>query len=158
MRSVKSVQIMALCLVTATASANAPNNGSQCTAVGGTVTTNFIDPNTTLGPATGDLAGAVSATLLRVVPGSDNTTVFTVQHHWTTDGGDSILVKEADARAIEIAPQLFAIVSYPVTIVGGTGKFARARGTLHNIGEVDLNTLRTVFRYRGQVCLQPGLK
>jgi hypothetical protein len=49
-------------------------------------------------------------------------------------------------------------VSYPVTITGGTGKFAGAAGTLENIGEVDLNTLRTVFRYQGDVCLQTPSK
>src|SRR5438034_1619123 len=40
--------------------------GNNCIHVGGSIITNFgaVDPNTTLGPATGDLRGAVAATLL----------------------------------------------------------------------------------------------
>ena len=44
----------------------------HCVPVSGTVATNFLDPNTTLGVATGDLRGAVSATLLGVKPGANN--------------------------------------------------------------------------------------
>jgi hypothetical protein len=120
--------------------------------------TNFVDSNTTLGSATGDLEGAVSATLLGVTPAADGTTVFSVQHHWTTDTGDSIFFEVAQASALPVAPGLFAIVSYPVTITGGTGKFAGAAGTVENIGEVDLNTLHTVFRYQGDVCFQTPLR
>ena len=41
-------------------------SGRHCTHVGGSIITNFgaVDPNTTSGPATGDLRGAVAATLL----------------------------------------------------------------------------------------------
>src|ERR1700757_742365 len=43
-----------------------PLPDSDCRAVGGSLITNFgaVDSNTTLGPATGDLRGAVAATLL----------------------------------------------------------------------------------------------
>jgi hypothetical protein len=66
----------------------APRSGDHdrhCVPVGGTVMTNFgaIDPLTnTLGPATGDLRGAVSATLLGPPqPGAGGTVAFHVQHH-----------------------------------------------------------------------------
>ncbi|HVH71967.1 MAG TPA: hypothetical protein VNB49_12745, partial [Candidatus Dormibacteraeota bacterium] len=41
-------------------------SGGHCIHVGGSIITNFgaVDANTTLGPATGDLRGAVAATLL----------------------------------------------------------------------------------------------
>jgi hypothetical protein len=120
--------------------------------------TNFVGPNTTLGPATGDLQGAVSADLLGVTPGADGTVVFSVQHHWTTDAGDTIAMQVAQAAATQVAPGLFAVTSYPVTIQGGTGRFTGAYGMLKNIGEVDLNTQRTVFRYSGYVCFKGAAK
>jgi hypothetical protein len=52
--------------------------------------TNFgaIDQNTTVGTATGDLRGAVRGTLLGTPqPGSDNTMVSHLQHHWVTSLG-----------------------------------------------------------------------
>jgi hypothetical protein len=155
----RPIQIVALCLFTASAAeAQSSQATPHCRPVGGTVMTNFIDSSTTLGSATGDLEGAVSATLLGVAPGADGTTVFSVQHHWTTNAGDSILVEVAQASALQVAPGLFAIVSYPVTITGGTGRFQGATGTVDNIGEVDLNTQRTVFRYQGDVCFQTPLR
>lgn len=148
------VPIAALCLVSATVATAQPAKGAaSCTPVGGTVTTNFVSPDTTLGVASGDLRGAVSATLLSVAAGPGGTTVFTVRHHWTTEAGDTIEIGRATATATETTPGLFAIVSYPVTIRGGTGKFAGAWGVLQNIGAVDLTTQRTVFRYSGEICV-----
>ena len=132
----------------------------HCVPVGGTVMTNLIvtDPPTTLGTATGDLRGAVSATILNVSGGANGTTVFTVQHHFVTEAGDTITVAPANATVAPVGPGLAAVVSYPVEITGGTGKFASATGTIHNIGEVSLPNfpglagLTTVLRYSGQVC------
>jgi hypothetical protein len=114
--------------------------------------TNFLDANTTLGTATGDLEGAVSATLLGASPGSNGTLVFSVQHHWVTSTGDTILMDVARATSVETQPGSFAILSYPVVVTGGTGKFDGATGRLQNIGAVDLDSQRTVFRYEGEVC------
>ena len=126
----------------------------HCVSVGGTVSTNFTSQTTTLGTATGDLAGAISATVQGIAPGPNGTTVFTIQHQWITEAGDTIQTAVAEATAASLAPNLFGIVSYPVTITGGTGRFAGATGRVQNIGSVDLSTLRTVFRYRGVVCFR----
>jgi hypothetical protein len=147
----------ALCLLTATgAGADADRPRRQCVPIGGSILTNLavVDANTTLGTATGDLKGAVAATILEVAPGDNGTTVFTVQHHFVTEAGDTVDVDKAHATAVMVAPGLFAVVSYPVTIVGGTGRFAGATGGFDNIGEVDLNTGRTTFRYRGRLCFE----
>jgi hypothetical protein len=132
------------------------NTERHCVPVGGTIMTNFgaIDPLTnTLGPATGDLRGAVSATLLGAPqPGAGGTVVFHVQHHWVTESGDTITFDPAVATAAPLSQTLFAIITYPVHITGGTGKFAGATGDLTNLGEVDLGAKATVFRYSGQVC------
>jgi hypothetical protein len=132
----------------------------HCVPVGGTVMTNLatINAATTLGTVTGDLRGAVSATILNVAPGQNDTIIFTVQHHFVTETGDTILAQPAQATVIPVTPTLFAIVTYPVNIIGGTGKFAGATGTFNNIGEVaepnypDPTGGSTVFRYSGQVC------
>ena len=153
----KLVQIGAVCLLTASGAVAEPNGTRrQCAPIGGSFLTNLavVDANTSLGTATGDLEGAVAATILEIAPGENGTTVFTVQHYFVTETGDTIAVDKAQATAVMVAPGLFAIVSYPVTIVGGTGRFAGATGGFDNIGEVDLNTGHTVFRYRGQVCLK----
>jgi hypothetical protein len=131
----------------------------HCRLVGGTVMTNFgaIDQNTTMGTATGDLRGAVSGTLLGApLPGAGNTLVFHVQHHWVTESGDTLSFDPATATTVPLSQTLFAVVSYPLHITGGTGRFAGATGDLSAIGEVDL-VKGTVFRYSGQVCFAgPG--
>jgi len=134
-----------------------PHSGDgdrHCIPVGGMVMTNFgaVDQNTTLGIATGDLRGAVAATLLGAPqPGAGGTVVFRIQHHWVTESGDAITVDPAAATTVPLSNTLFAVVSYPVHITGGTGKFAGATGDVTNIGEADL-VKGTVFRYSGQVC------
>ena len=127
---------------------------THCKLVGGTIMTNFgaIDQNTTMGTATGDLRGAVSGTMLGAPqPGTGSTLVFHVLHHWVTETGDTLFFDPATATTVPLSQTLFAIVTYPVHLKGGTGRFAGATGDLTNIGEVDLAS-GTVFRYSGQVC------
>jgi hypothetical protein len=125
----------------------------RCVLVGGTVMTNFgaIDQFTTMGTATGDLRGAVSGTLMGPPQAVGNTLVFHVQHHWVTESGDTLTFEPAVATTAPLSQTLFAIITYPVHLTGGTGKFAGATGALDTIGEVDL-VKGTVFRYSGQVC------
>jgi hypothetical protein len=151
---VRAAMVAASCLTASAAVAQSTNAQPHCTSVGGSVMTNFITPDTTLGTATGDLRGAVSASVLGVMPAADGTLVFSIQHHWTTDAGDTVEIALAEAKAKEVATGLYAIVSYPVSISGGTGRFAGATGTVYNIGAVDLNTQRTIFRYQGAVCFK----
>jgi hypothetical protein len=162
----RSMLAAAFCLVATCAAAQSPNAQPHCVPVGGSLMTNiFVDTDSTppllrtLGTVTGDLEGAVSATLTGQAPAGD-AVVFTVHHHWTTSAGDTIDIKEAFATAKETAPGSgsFAIVSYPVTIQGGTGRFDHATGELQSIGAIDLNTGRTVFRYSGQVCFAAPLR
>lgn len=145
----------ALCLLAASwATAEPVRKAKECNPLGGSVMTNLgvVDANTTLGSATGDLKGAVAVTILDIQPGDNGTTVFTVQHHFVTETGDALFVDKAQATAAPVAPGLFAVVTYPLRIIGGTGRFKGATGTIDNIGEVDLNSGHTVFRYSGQIC------
>ena len=129
----------------------------HCQQVGGTVMTNLavVNASTTLGVVDGDLKGSVAATILNVTSGANGTTLFTVQHHFVTQSGDTILTDVATATTIAVAPGLYAVLNYPVHITGGTGRFAGVTGDFNNIGAAELNpdgTGRTVFRYSGQVC------
>ena len=139
--------------------AQASSSAPHCRLIGGTVMTNFgaIDQNTTMGTATGDLSGAVSGTLLGTPqPGTGNTLVFHIQHHWVTESGDTLFFDPATATTAPLSQTLFAIITYPIHLTGGTGKFSGATGDLNAIGEVDLSS-GTVFRYSGQVCFaSPG--
>jgi hypothetical protein len=145
----------------ATAPAARPDSDRHCVPIGGTVMTNFgaIDASTTMGTATGDLRGAVSGTLLGAPqPGAGGTLIFHVQHHWVTETGDTLFFDPATATTAPLPHGLFAILTYPVHLTGGTGKFAGATGELTNIGEVslpnapDITGGTTIFRYTGQVC------
>jgi len=130
----------------------------HCKSVGGSIITNFggVDANTTLGPATGDLRGAVAASLLTPpqpgpMVGTFQTILFNVQHHWVTESGDNIYFDHAVATTVPLSQTRFAFISYPTHIIGGTGKFAGATGDLTNIGEADLQA-GIALRYSGQVC------
>jgi hypothetical protein len=130
------------------------SSDSHCKLVGGSIITNFggIDQNTTLGTATGDLRGAVTGTILGAPqPGAGNTLVFHIQHHWVTETGDTLHFDPAKATTVPLSQTLFAIVTYPLHLTGGTGRFAAATGDMTILGEVDLSS-GTVFRYSGQVC------
>ena len=130
----------------------------QCGSVQGTIATNLavIGKSTTMGTATGDLKGAVAATILNVTQNSDGTVSFTVQHHWVTESGDTITFARATALTMPLSATRFAIIGYPVHINGGTGKYTNATGDLNSIGEVDLGSGQTVFRYSGKLCLAVG--
>jgi len=128
----------------------------RCTPVGGMLMTNFggIDQASTMGTATGDLAGAVAGTVLGTPgPGVGGTVVFHVQHHWVTQSGDTLFFDPATATTLPLSQTFFAIVSYPIHLTGGTGRFNGATGDLNAIGEVDLSS-GTVFRYSGKVCFE----
>ena len=124
---------------------------------GGMLVTNLgaVDQATTMGLATGDLKGAVGADILST-ESNGNTLVLNVQHHWVTDAGDTLAIDAASATTTQVAPGLYAVVTYPVHLRGGTGRYAHATGDFTNIGEADLNTGHIVLRYSGQICFIGG--
>jgi hypothetical protein len=137
----------------------------SCTPIGGMLMTNLgvISGATTLGVATGDLKGAVSATVLEVTPRADGAIVFEVQHHWVLDTGDTIRFDPVEVLAVPIAPGIFgAFALQNLKILGGTGRFEGAEGEFtSNIGGVQLfpdGGGETVFRYRGEVCFAGSKK
>jgi len=110
-----------------------------------------LQPHTTLGPVTGDLAGAVAATVCSGPEPSKGAFLFTIQHHWVTTSDDTIHFDVATAKTAQVSPSRFAIRDYPFHITGGTGKFDGATGDLDAIGEFDFN-VGVSLRYFGKVC------
>lgn len=110
----------------------------------------------TLGTATGDLKGGIGVTILSTSFGPNGSTVFHVQHHWVTESGDTIFLKDADASAFPLPipsmPGLFG-ASYidGVEIKGGTGRFMGAAGTLQVFGAVNLTQGQVILRYQGNI-------
>jgi hypothetical protein len=136
----------------------AGQTATHCSSIGGTMSTNLavVDQATTMGTVTGDLKGAVAATILATTQNPDGTVSFVVQHHLVTESGDTLFFAQATAVSMPLSATRFAVLSYPVTIQGGTGKYANAKGKLDSIGEVDLSLGQTVFRYTGKLCVQGG--
>jgi hypothetical protein len=131
-----------------------PSAFGSCVHVGGGIITNVgvVSADRTLGVATGDLQGAIGVRVVGQSAGDYGTTVFSVEHYWVTDAGDTIFVAPAELTAFPVSPGLFAVVTYPVSITGGTGKFKFAKGNINFIGEADFNTGEIGIRYGGQVC------
>ena len=125
-----------------------------CVHVGGGAITNVgvITADRTLGVTTGDIKGAVGVQIVGQSPGMNGTSVLSVHHYWVTDAGDTIFVAPAQLTALQVAPGLFAIVNYPVSITGGTGRFQGATGTVNLIGEADFNAGQIGLRYSGRIC------
>ena len=150
----KTVSIVALMgMVVGGAAAQKSTRRQTCQSVGGMLMTNLgaIDASTTMGPVTGDLKGSVSGTVLSTEVIGNNL-VFHIQHHWVTESGDTLSFDPATATTTAVAAGLYAIITYPVHLTGGTGKFAHTIGDLTSIGEVDLNSGQIVLRYSGKIC------
>lgn len=128
---------------------------SDCRTVGGTISTNFVNANTTFGSASGDLSGGIGVSVISVTQNSDGTLTFHNQHNWVTESGDTVESKPAEATAFPTGIQGLYAVSYTngIVITGGTGKFANATGKIHVWGAANLATNEIVLRYEGKVCV-----
>jgi hypothetical protein len=151
-----TIAAMGLC----TAPGFAAGSG-HCQDVGGGVLTNFLDPTQcaspvglcTDGPVTGDLRGAVGVQVLGV-----KGNVYHVRHHWVTESGDTIVLKDAFLTTYPTSDPNRALADYldGVDISGGTGRFDGATGHLSSVfGAVDLNLGQITLRYAGTVCFRP---
>jgi len=123
-------------------------------------TVNFPNENgkqfifTTMGTATGDLAGGIGVYIFTFTP-AGNSAVANVHHHWVTDAGDTINLADATANAYQVGSYggIYAVGggSYTATITGGTGRFANATGQLSFSGVLDQNQGTVVLRYLGTI-------
>lgn len=85
-----------------------------------------------------------------------NGSVYHVHHHWVTDTGDTIFLKDAFLAAFPTSDPNRVLADYVngVDITGGTGGFEGANGKLFAFGGVDLKLGQIVLRYAGTVCFE----
>jgi len=154
-RSLVSLLIMALFAMLPIYAEN-----PHCQDVAGVLMTDIgaITPGSiNLGPAFGDLGGAVSAQILNGGK-PDAQGNFHVQHYWVSSQGDIIKFAEAVLHPVYPDPSNPALVAVPWghykahIIPGGTGKWANASGYIDTFGIADFVNLTLVLRYRGNVC------
>ena len=118
-----------------------------CRHIGGGVVTNFLQPADcaasfqslcTNGVATGDLRGSVGVSVLGIAGN-----VYHVHHHWVTESGDTIFLKDAYLTTYPSSdPNNRVLADYlkGIDIIGGTGGFANATGHLSSgFGGIDLS-------------------
>ena len=129
-----------------------PGLAKHCQDVGGGVLSNFIDATNTDGTATGDLRGAVGVAILGI-----NGDVYHVHHHWVTESGDTITLKDAFLTTFPTTDPNRVLADYlkGVEITGGTGRFEGATGTVFAFGAADLKLGQITLRYAGAVCFEP---
>ena len=127
----------------------------KCTAVGGVLFTNVnvVAGDTNMGPVYGDLKGSVAAKII-----GQSSEGLTIQHYWVTDTGDTILFKPALLKPV-LGNPLGTVVAvlyenYKSDIMGGTGKYKDAHGTLSYLGAADFIENHLVLRYKGDLCLK----
>jgi hypothetical protein len=139
--------------VTAIEYAKGASGGAHCQQVGGGVLTNFLDSTHTEGTSTGDIRGAVGVEIFGV-----NGNVYHVQHHWVTDSGDTIYVKDAFLTLFPTSDPNRVLGDYldGADIIGGTGRFNNATGKIFAFGAADLSLGQITLRYAGTVCFQPA--
>jgi len=140
--------------------------GVHCQEVGGGVLTNFLPTDSpacassfhnlcTEGTSTGDIRGGVGVAILGATSGPNGTTVYHVQHHWVTDSGDAIFLKDASLTAFPTPDPNRVLADYlnGVELMGGTGRFDGATGSFPSVfGAADLSLGQITLRYAGTVC------
>ena len=135
-------------------------DSGHCRHVGGGVLTNFLQPGDcagsfqnlcTDGTTTGDLKGSVGVSILGI-----NGNVFHVHHHWVTESGDTIFLKDANLTTFATSDPNRVLGDYldGVDITGGTGAFDGAKGTVFAFGAADLKLGQITLRYSGTVCFK----
>jgi hypothetical protein len=122
----------------------------NCIKVGGTMLTQFIDEKTGQYQLSGDLQGTGRGLILEQKQDKSTTTVK-LEHTFVTSGGD-LLQTKGDLGTFIGAKEQKAFASITFKIVGGTGRYNGANGTLESIGAADFASGQGVLRYNGSIC------
>jgi hypothetical protein len=115
-----------------------------------------------LGPTTGDLKAAVTAYLTGLTPNATFTEFHATSVETWATGAQDVLLFAGAATFTVIPDQPVGTVadSLTLTVIGGSGKYSGATGTVHvtgtghNLFGPNAGPGSTFFdvRYRGQIC------
>jgi hypothetical protein len=114
-----------------------------------------------LGPTTGNLKAAVSASLISLAPNPDGSLHATSSEVWVTGPQDTLqFAGDATFTPVADAPIGTVTDALTLTAIGGTGKYAGATGTIkvtgtgYNLFGPAAGPGSTYFdvRYQGTVC------
>jgi hypothetical protein len=124
----------------------------NCTKVGGSMLTQFVDEKTGQYQLIGDLQGTGRGIILEQKQDKTITTVK-LEHTFVTSSGDLLQTKDDVGTFIGAKEQkTFATITFK--IVGGTGRYDGASGTLESIGAADFASGQGVLRYSGLICIK----
>lgn len=136
-------------------------DGAQCRHVGGGVLSDFLDQTQCTssvglcaeGTVSGDIRGEIGIQVLAVTT-QNGTTVCHVHHHLVTDAGDMIFFDDADLSTFPTSDPNRVLADYlqGIEIVGGTGHYEGATGTVFPFGAADLKLGQITLRYAGTIC------
>jgi hypothetical protein len=105
-------------------------------------------------PQQEDLKGAIGVEILSQSAGPGRPPFLGPPHFGSPKQATRLSLKPAQLTVVPVAPGLFAVVTYPVSIRGGTGRFKGASGKLNVIGKADFNAGHIGLRYDGEVCFE----
>jgi hypothetical protein len=102
---------------------------------------------------TGDLAGTIYGQFDSIVSNGNGAWHATAHHHWVTPQGDLFDVDEIAIAPVD--PPIYH-VDNRMTIIGGTGIFTGATGSIHVQGliNLDFSAEEDSRVYHGRICLQ----
>lgn len=162
-----AIGAIALFLVLGTSASSAITAGNdECQKVTGkgewTLIPSLNDPlGRVLGPTTGNLKAAVSASLISLTPNPDGSLHATSSEVWVLGPQDTLqFAGDATFTPVAGAPIGTVTDALTLTAIGGTGKYAGATGTInvtgtgYNLFGPEAGPGSTFFdvRYRGTVC------
>ena len=124
----------------------------NCGKVGGSMLTQFVDEQTGQYQLSGDLQGSGRGIILEQKQDKATTTVK-LEHTFVTSGGD-LLQTKGDVGTFIGAKDQKTFASITFKIVGGTGRYIGASGTLESIGAADFASGQGVLRYSGSICIK----
>ena len=122
---------------------------ASCQNIRGTIAAAFVSATEIEGTIAGSVEGLAFATIDRITPSGNGALHVLLRHRYAVQGGD-VLTSDIGVLA-PIDPPLYRF-NNRLTVVGGTGVYANATGTIHGHGTVNLATGAIDLRYNGRVC------
>ena len=122
---------------------------ASCQNISGTIAAAFVSPTKVEGTIAGSVQGQAFATIDEITPSGNGALHVLLRHRYAVQGGD-VLTSDVGVLA-PIDPPLYRF-NNRLTVVGGTGIYADATGTIHGHGTVNLATGAIDLRYHGRVC------